>query len=707
MWVWQWVHDPTRPLLMPEHYPLLIHSLRNLSELAQVEDDVDPVDAILDFFMQPKLISEILCLECGPTLVLTVREISECGPALIAILDCAAERLPTASVSEATRLIAILAAIADLESVPDRPVDGARRHFARNFVDLAAAPVFTAILRFRTCSAVLAAAADLFIAPQTLTAQVSRNLAAELAAFMLSSPDETVITHALRLTVKLSDESQKRLGPFLSRAFDRVHDQGDESFGEFLTIFPGITKNAEHMAKVQARLEEELQRLQAPKPSENHLAFVGTLFRALANDLPSQELDRKSPFWTVYNRFSDKITAIITETPLLLRSAFSFLKPFPNIIDFNFRLTMFQRHCRAGIRGDPRFLDIHRSQILFESRRFFEECPDAWLAPLKIHFINEDGIDMGGLLREWYTTIVKYLFDPRRGLFATSLNGQSYYPRGDFKIGQPGHDLQIFEFAGHVVARAVTNVVAVPANLTTSVLKRLLNRKLSLHDLEVIDPEKYNSLKATIENEGVEDWGLYFVTQIREGEERIDGARQIELRPGGRDILVTDSNKHEYVDLEAEFHLVEHMRDPLQAFCNGFHAIIPLEELTWFTPDELDLLICGKPKINVRELRESTRYENCNPTNPVVIMFWSVVEQMNPQLHRQLLMFVTASSQVPPGGFAQMSPSFKISMGKDAHRLPVAHTCFNQLDLQPYESKKQLRNKLLMAINEGMQFALR
>ena len=36
-------------------------------------------------------------------------------------------------------------------------------------------------------------------------------------------------------------------------------------------------------------------------------------------------------------------------------------------------------------------------------------------------------------------------------------------------------------------------------------------------------------------------------------------------------------------------------------------------------------------------------------------------------------------------------------------RLPQAHTCFNQLDLIEYDSKEQLRERLLKAIHEGSE----
>ena len=36
-------------------------------------------------------------------------------------------------------------------------------------------------------------------------------------------------------------------------------------------------------------------------------------------------------------------------------------------------------------------------------------------------------------------------------------------------------------------------------------------------------------------------------------------------------------------------------------------------------------------------------------------------------------------------------------------RLPSAHTCFNQLDILEYESKEQLKDRLMVAIHEGSE----
>jgi len=45
-------------------------------------------------------------------------------------------------------------------------------------------------------------------------------------------------------------------------------------------------------------------------------------------------------------------------------------------------------------------------------------------------------------------------------------------------------------------------------------------------------------------------------------------------------------------------------------------------------------------------------------------------------------------------------------MNVDEQHLPVAHTCFNLLDLPSYSSREMLRRKLLQAIQHTQGFAL-
>lgn len=48
-----------------------------------------------------------------------------------------------------------------------------------------------------------------------------------------------------------------------------------------------------------------------------------------------------------------------------------------------------------------------------------------------------------------------------------------------------------------------------------------------------------------------------------------------ELKPGGRDIKVTEFNKREYINLKAQHYMTTAIRAQLDAFLGGFWDLIP------------------------------------------------------------------------------------------------------------------------------------
>jgi E3 ubiquitin-protein ligase HUWE1 len=384
-----------------------------------------------------------------------------------------------------------------------------------------------------------------------------------------------------------------------------------------------------------------------------------------------------------------------------MQTSFRFLAPFPELTEFPTRLAVFQ----AAIHGrleDGRSLSVRRSAILADSYRQLHTLPPKeWLRRIRVHFQGEEGVDAGGLLREWYTTLVRDLFNPGYGMFELSANGGSVQPRADFNSVQPALTLDYFTFAGRVVARAIIDGLTVSAHLTTGVLRHLLRYRVSLRDLEAVSEERHTSLQWILANDP-EDAGLTFVVGVEDG---LDDHREIALKPGGSDITVTQQNKVEYIQLSVDFWLTKHIKAPLDAFCDGFHSLIPVEELRRFTPGELDLLICGVPEIKVEDLRRSTQYlRPFTDSHPTIQMFWSVVGRMNGETLAKLLMFVTGSSQVPAAGFSGLAKPFTIGPAQGKGGLPCAHTCWNQIDMPLFRNERELEKKLRWAIEECSTF---
>ena len=115
------------------------------------------------------------------------------------------------------------------------------------------------------------------------------------------------------------------------------------------------------------------------------------------------------------------------------------------------------------------------------------------------------------------------------------------------------------------------------------------------------------------------------------------------------------------------------------------------------------------PSIDIKDLRENTEYRGMNREDKVIEWFWDVVTNMDAEEKALLLQFVTGTSKVPIGGFANLPGMHGIqkfcitNAGSNDNSLPVAHTCFNQLDLPTYSSKNILSQKLKIAIRECSQ----
>ena len=83
----------------------------------------------------------------------------------------------------------------------------------------------------------------------------------------------------------------------------------------------------------------------------------------------------------------------------------------------------------------------------------------------------------------------------------------------------------------------------------------------------------------------------------------------IELKPGGRHIPVTWTNRIEYIHLLADYHLNRQLETQFQAFREGLNGVVPLSWLTLFNQTELQTLISGaEVPIDIQDLRSHTRY---------------------------------------------------------------------------------------------------
>lgn len=320
---------------------------------------------------------------------------------------------------------------------------------------------------------------------------------------------------------------------------------------------------------------------------------------------------------------------------------------------------------------------------------------------MSVHFLGEEGMDAGGLTREWFLIMSREIFNPDFALFRNAADSQVVFQPNKFSYWNPEH-IDFFKFVGRFVGKAIYQGCLLDAYFTRSFYKHILGVKPSFSDMESIDPDFYKSLKWILTNPITGVLDLTFSAETHDfGEKRI-----VMLKPNGHNLPVTDENKAEYVTLVTELRTTTEIRAQIDAFIQGFYELIPQEFISVFNDHDLELLICGLPDIDISDLKANTEYHGIADTADIIQWFWTTVQSFSREEKALFIQFVTGTSKVPIGGFRALQgmsgiQKFQIHRGSGMDRLPTTHTCFNQLDLPDYSSPESLADKLRLAISEG------
>ncbi|XP_006623506.1 E3 ubiquitin-protein ligase Nedd-4 isoform X2 [Apis dorsata] len=353
-------------------------------------------------------------------------------------------------------------------------------------------------------------------------------------------------------------------------------------------------------------------------------------------------------------------------------------------------------------------IKVGRNNILEDSYRIISSVNRVEILKTKlwVEFEGEVGLDYGGLAREWFFLLSKEMFNPYYGLFEYSATDNYTLQINPFSGVCNEEHLNYFKFIGRIAGMAVYHGKLLDAFFIRPFYKMMLGKSIDLKDMESVDSEYYNSLLWIKENDPSE-LELTFCVD----EESFGHTSQRELKPDGANIPLTDENKDEYIALVIQWRFVSRVQEQMNAFLEGFNALIPPTLVKIFDEHELELLMCGIQHIDVRDWKQNTLYKGDYHANHIVVQwFWRVVLSFSNEMRSRLLQFVTGTSRVPMNGFKELYGSngpqlFTIEKWGTPENYPRAHTCFNRIDLPPYESYQQLREKLIKAIEGSQGFA--
>ncbi|KAI5291309.1 putative E3 ubiquitin-protein ligase [Ascosphaera aggregata] len=338
---------------------------------------------------------------------------------------------------------------------------------------------------------------------------------------------------------------------------------------------------------------------------------------------------------------------------------------------------------------------------------------------LKIEFIGEEGVDAGGLRKEWFLLLTRDIFNPDHDLFL--YDEDSHYAYFNPYCLESSEQ---FYLVGVLLGLAIYNSTILDIALPPFLFRKLLAAapralispstvapvqtfKPTLEDLAEYRPSVAQGLQRLLEYEGdARDLCLDFVIETERYGERVVTL----LCPNGDRRSVTNSNKKEYVNLYIRHLLVDSVARQFDPFRNGFFTVCAGNALHLFRPEEIELLVRGSDEpLDIESLRSVAVYAGFG-ANPVrdrmVNWFWDFFSRATPKDQRKILSFITGSDRIPATGAANLIMKVTL-LGNDCKRYPVAHTCYNQLGLYRYPTQKMFEVKFWRAVVDSQGFGLK
>ncbi|KAF9877767.1 ubiquitin-protein ligase [Colletotrichum karsti] len=370
-------------------------------------------------------------------------------------------------------------------------------------------------------------------------------------------------------------------------------------------------------------------------------------------------------------------------------------------------------------------LDVRRECLVDDSLKAVSEVIGSGSEDIKkglrIVFKGEEGLDAGGLKKEWFLLLVREVFNPDHGMFIYDEDSQfCYFNPNSFETSD-----QYF-LVGVVMGLAIYNSTILDVALPPFAFRKLLasapssstgpsahprpGMSYTLEDLAEYRPRLAAGLRQLLDFDGdvEETFQLDFVVDV----EKYGTIVQIPLCPGGERKPVTNANKWEYVNLYVRYLLETAVARQFEPFKRGFYTVCGGNALSLFRPEEIELLVRGSDTaLDVDALRGVAEYDNWGTKSPdgvepVVGWFWDTFKQATPDEQRKLLSFITGTDRVPAMG-AALLPIKITCLGEDENRYPIARTCFNMLALRRYESRERLEQMLWTAVHESEGFGLK
>ena len=383
-----------------------------------------------------------------------------------------------------------------------------------------------------------------------------------------------------------------------------------------------------------------------------------------------------------------------------------------NQISFDQKIADFKKYISTKRKNRLTYcLSINRENLLDEVVNKVPNILDLF-QDWKIDFIGKISYDVGGILREFFSNIFQVLEGENLKLFIKSETKEFSYILNPFLLHKE-ENFKYLRVIGILMAKALMQNVTINICLNKLIYKMILNEKIEFEDLAFIDTEFYTSIKNLKENifmtqdeSIVKDLGFIYSLEMKDCYNHMHSFDLIEK---GRYKSV--ENLDDYVQKRIDL-LIGLYYPFVEKIQEGLFKLFEKEKITMFTSNELELMVNGRPFIDLLEWEENTLYKGAyNKDHVVIKWFWEILAEFTQKELSNLLLFATGASRVPLGGFEVLESNggtiYKFTIEyinyENNHKNFIkAHTCFNRIDMPCYPNKEELEEALRFVSEKEM-----
>lgn len=175
---------------------------------------------------------------------------------------------------------------------------------------------------------------------------------------------------------------------------------------------------------------------------------------------PQVETGMENLFFKFTEDHRKILNQMVRNNPKLMSGSFSLLVHNPKVLEFDNKRNYFNRrlHSRSGNR-DPHptlQLSVRRDQVFLDSYKsmYYKNGDEIKYAKLSIRFHGEEGVDAGGVTREWFQVMARQMFNPDYALFIPVASDRTTFHPSRMSGVNPEH-LSFFKFIGRIIGKAL------------------------------------------------------------------------------------------------------------------------------------------------------------------------------------------------------------------------------------------------------------